>query len=68
MKVAGGLDKSYYIKKNGEDLARRIKKKEYKKDIEELFAECPAVIEKYKDDPKWVEFEQFVYDYSTMCD
>ena len=68
MKVAGGLDKSYYIKKNGEDLARRIKKNEYKKDMEELFAECPAVIEKYKDDPKWVDFEQFVYEYSTKCD
>ncbi|WP_339924475.1 hypothetical protein [uncultured Cyclobacterium sp.] len=68
MTVAGGLDKSYYIKKNGEDIARRIKKKEYKKDIEELFAECPAVIEKYKDSPKWMEFEEFIYDYSTLCD
>lgn len=68
MTVAGGLDKSYYIKKSGEDLARRIKKKEYKKDMEELFVECPAIIEKYKEDPKWSEFEQFVFDYSTMCE
>lgn len=67
MTVAGGLAKSYYVKKNGEELAKRIKKKEYKKDMEELFSECTAVIEKYQDKPAWSEFEQFIYDYSTMC-
>lgn len=67
MTVAGGLDKSYYIKKNGEEMAKYIKKKEYKKGMQELFSECPAVIEKYGDDPQWSEFEQFIFDYSTMC-
>lgn len=66
--VAGGLDKSYYIKKEGEDIAKRIKKKEYKKDMEELFSECPAVLEKHAGNPKWSEFEQFIFDYSLMCD
>lgn len=65
--VAGGLAKSYYIKKDGEDLARKIKKKEYKKDMSELFSECPAVIEKYGETPQWSEFEQFIFDYSTTC-
>ncbi|MGB3618825.1 MAG: hypothetical protein WBA12_11960 [Catalinimonas sp.] len=68
MTVAGGLEKSYYIKKEGEEIARRIKKKEYKRDMEELFAECPAVLKKYNEQPKWSEFEQFIYDYSVMCD
>lgn len=68
MTVAGGLDKSYYIKKEGEDLARKITKKEYKREKEELFAECPAVLKKYDDNAKWADFEQFIYDYSVMCD
>ena len=68
MTVAGGLDKSYYIKKKGEDVAQLIKKKDYKRDMETLFSECPAVIEKYGDNPQWSDFEKFIYDYSTMCD
>ena len=66
MTLAGGLDKSYYIKKTGEDVAKRIKKKEYKKDMDELFGEKPELISKYGADPKWSEFEKFIYDYSTM--
>lgn len=65
--IAGGLDKSYYIKKEGEQIARKIKKKDYKKDIETLFSECPTVVDKYKDNPQWSEFEQFIYDYSITC-
>lgn len=68
MTFAGSLDKSYYIKKDGEKIARRIKKKDYKNDIATLFSECPAVVEKYSDNPGWAEFEQFIYDYSTSCD
>ncbi|MCB4798021.1 hypothetical protein [Neotamlana laminarinivorans] len=67
MTLAGGLDKSYYIKKADEKIAKRIKKKEYKKDMTEIFSECPDVLAKYADDPKWGEFENFIYDYSTMC-
>lgn len=65
--LAGGLEKSYYIKKEGEEVARRIKKKEYKKDMDTLFSECPSVLAKYGTDPNWAEFEQFIFDYSVMC-
>lgn len=65
--VAGGLAKSYYIKKSGEDVARKIKKKEYKNDMDILFKECPDLIKKYGSAPKWAEFEMFIFDYSTMC-
>lgn len=67
MTLAGGLDKSYYIKKKGETIARKIKKKEYKKDMEDIFSECPDVLAKYSEDPNWGEFEKFIYDYSIMC-
>jgi len=67
MTLAGGLAKSYYIKKKGEKLAVRIKKKEYKKDMEEIFSKCPSVVKKYGADPSWSEFEKFIYEYSTEC-
>jgi len=67
MTVAGGLEKSYYIKKKGDKLAKKIKKKEYKQDMDMLFGECPDIISKYGANPKWSEFEMFIYDYSTMC-
>lgn len=65
--LAGGLDKSYYIKKKGEAIARKIRKKEYKKDIAKLFSEWPHVVSKYSDFPRWNEFEIFIFDYSTIC-
>jgi len=67
MTLAGGLAKSYYIKKAGEDVAMRIKKKEYKQDMEALFSECSEVLAKHSSSPKWDQFEQFIFDYSTMC-
>ena len=33
----------------------------------ELFSECPDVVSKYADAPKWSEFEKFIFDYSTIC-
>lgn len=67
MKLAGGLAKSYYIKKSTEEVAIRITKKEYKKEMAEIFAECPDLIAKYGEDPSWSQFEQFIVDYSLMC-
>ncbi len=65
--VAGGLAKSYYIKKKGEDVAKKIKKKEYKNDMDVQFKECPDLISKYGASPDWSKFEEFIFDYSTMC-
>ena len=64
--VAGDLDKSYYIKKKGEDVARKITKKDYRKEREELFAECPEVLSKYENSI-WADFEAFIFDYATTC-
>ncbi|UII19749.1 hypothetical protein [Fulvivirga ligni] len=67
MTLAGGLDKSYYIKKEGEEVAKKITKKDYKKEMAELFSDCPDLVAKYNADPKWSEFEKFIYEYSTTC-
>lgn len=68
MNVAGGLAKSYYIKVGDNEVARRIKKKEYKKDMETIFTECKDVVKKYGADPSWSEFEKFIFDYSVDCE
>lgn len=67
MKLAGGLEKSYYMKKAGEDVAHKITKKDYKREMSELFSECPELLKKYGENPKWSEFEKFIYEYSTSC-
>lgn len=67
MTLVGGLDKSYYIKKAGEDVAVRLKKKDYKEQFNEIFAECPTLIEKYGANPRWADLEKLIYEYSTEC-
>lgn len=67
MTVAGGLEKSYYIKLAGQDTAKRISKKDYKKEMEEIFTGCREVVKEYSADPKWMNFEQFIFDYTTKC-
>lgn len=68
MTVTGGLDKSYYIKKAGENVAFQLRKKDYKKQFNELFADCPKLIEKYGDKPDWADLELVIYELSVDCD
>jgi len=64
MTLAGGLDKSYYVKKATEDVAVKVTKKEYKEEFNRIFADCPELIQKYGADPGWDDFEKHVYEYS----
>ncbi len=62
MTLAGGEDKSYYISIDG-GVAFRLYKKNYKEEFKKIFADCPAVIEKYGEDMKWSEFNEAVFDH-----
>ena len=64
--LAGGDAKSYYVKV-GDEPAFRLKKKDYKDLFSKLWADCPAVIEKYGDKIKWTEFPNHVFDYTNEC-
>lgn len=64
--LAGGLDKSYYIKKEGEDTAYRLLKKNYKEEFEAIFGDCEAFMTKYADKISWSKFETHVYEYTQM--
>jgi len=66
IKVAGGKAKSYYVKK-GDDVAYRLKKKNYPEEFKLFFSDCPALIEKYGDNPKWSDFEMHVFEYTKDC-
>lgn len=64
---AGGIAKSYYVKKEGETVAIRLKKKSYDDEFKMFFGDCPAVIEKYGDKIKWSEFAMHIYEYTNNC-
>jgi|WetSurMetagenome_2_1015567.scaffolds.fasta_scaffold190303_1 hypothetical protein len=64
VKVAGGDDKSYYIK-IGDDVAYRLEKKNYAEEFKGLWGKCDEVIKKYTE-IKWSELIKHVTDY-TDC-
>ncbi|WP_103863649.1 hypothetical protein [Aquimarina sp. I32.4] len=63
---AGGIAKSYYVKK-GDEVAIRLKKKHYDEEFKMFFGDCPALIEKYGAKPKWSEFAKHIYEYTKEC-
>jgi len=67
VKLAGGLAKSYYIKKTEDEAAYLIEKKLYKTEFSIIFKDCPALIAKYKDAVKWSDFEAHVFEYGQLC-
>ncbi|QJW91259.1 hypothetical protein HNV11_18700 [Spirosoma taeanense] len=62
--ITGGLDKSYYIRKN--NVAYRLRKGEYESKFKELYADCPALATKYPASA-WRDFVRHVYDYDQAC-
>lgn len=63
---AGGIDKSYYISKDGE-VAYKIEKSDYDDAFAPMFQSCKTVIDKYQKDVKWRDFPKHVYEYTTEC-
>ena len=65
VKLAGGNDKSYYIRiDNG--VAFRLRKKNYKKQFSEIFGDCPAIRKKFGK-ARWSELEEVVFEYNKSC-
>ena len=67
VKVAGGLAKSYYIKKSTDDAAYLVEKKLYKTQFSIIFKDCSELVDKYKDNVRWSDFETHVYEYGRLC-
>ncbi len=64
--VAGGEDKSYYVKK-GNEVAFKLYKKNYDKEFKDLLGDCPTVTKKYGDKTRWSDFEAAVAAHATEC-
>jgi hypothetical protein len=65
LNVAGGLAKSYYIKKDGEIFWLRNKELEVR--YETLFGDCEEFVKKYpKQDIKWRYFSEYIFEYTKM--
>jgi hypothetical protein len=64
--LVGGLDKSYYIKKEDEDAAWRLFKKDYKEKFAEMFGDKPEFVNKYKGNINWSDLEKHLYEYSQL--
>lgn len=65
MAVAGGIDKSYYVKPHHSKQAIYVSKKNYKKLSKEIFKDCSAL--KNNKDLKWKEFTKHVIQYNECA-
>lgn len=61
----GGDAKSFYVKKNGDDVAVRLKKKDYNTEFPAYFGNCPSVKNSKK--AKWSDFAEHCYIYAEEC-
>lgn len=67
IKVAGGIAKSYYIKK-GNGTAYKLTKSDYKKKWSTLFGECKSMLAEYTTRKDWKHFEEHIAYYDTKCE
>lgn len=67
IQLTGGEDKAYLFVKGGEK-AFTVKKGSYSKNFEELFGDCPKMIEAYKNNKiKWDDVALHVFYYNQFC-
>jgi len=65
IKVAGGHEASYYIRK-GDGEAFKLAKNDYKKEFTNLFGDCEKLVAEKKN-PKWSEFDKTLVEHLN-CD
>ena len=65
--VAGGDDKSYYVKK-GDGVAFKLEKKNFGDEFGKLFADCASVKKDYGINPKWRDLEEITFKHATECE
>lgn len=70
VKLTGGIEKSYYVVKQGENVAVEIKKGDYKKQYGKIFTTDCAKMSEILDGkkPDWDDISLHVYTYSLSCE
>lgn len=67
LQLTGGEDKAYLFVKGGEK-AFTVKKGSYSKNFEEIFGDCPKMIDAYKNNKiKWDDVAMHVFYYNQIC-
>jgi hypothetical protein len=67
LQLTGGEDRAYLFVKGGEK-AFEVKKGSYSKNFEELYSDCPKMLETFKDQKiKWDDVALHVYVYDQLC-
>lgn len=66
VKLAGGDDKSYYVKV-GDKPAIKVKSKDFDENISTIFAGCPTLEAKLKEKADWGDFAKYVYEHSQCA-
>ncbi len=67
LNLTGGEDRAYLFVKNGEK-AVGVKKGSYKENFEELYSDCPAMLDNFKGEKiKWDDVALHVYVYDQLC-
>ncbi|MBX2946828.1 MAG: hypothetical protein KF725_13420 [Cyclobacteriaceae bacterium] len=67
VKLTGGIDKSYLFVQNNEK-AVLVKKGSYKKNFEELYAKCPAMLQAFEGEKiKWADVAGHVFAFDQVC-
>lgn len=66
MTLAGGDDKSYYVQV-GDNVAKKLKKKDYDDEYKVLYASCAPLLKKISEKIRWAEFSQHIYEFSFDC-
>ncbi|MEL6535213.1 MAG: hypothetical protein AAFQ98_07380 [Bacteroidota bacterium] len=63
--LAGGLEKSYYVRK-GEEIMK-VQKRGYAQTFANLFADCERMMEEFPN-PQWKNFATHVFAYDQWCE
>jgi len=66
MEVAGGIDKSYFVKK-GNAPAYKMEKKDYKDGFNELFDGCRALTGLDKKERAWRDLATHIFTFNSKC-
>jgi hypothetical protein len=64
--IALDENKSYFVKV-GEATAVKLRKKDYDEAYAALYKDCPALVQKLKNDHRWSRFDEHLWEYSTKC-
>lgn len=67
IRVTGGEDRSYLLVR-GEEKAIMVRKISYRKEFEEIFADCPAMLKQFEGDKiMWDDLAGHVFAYDSVC-